>query len=204
MKLKIEKDNLSKNEKIVVWVFIILGSYLLYFLVFGYNNKKEKTESFHFENYGKEVVAEITEKNIGRFDGLRFKYVANNKVYENSSTGGMARYCEVGEYYLAMYSTKDPKISTIFMSKPIIKSKRHFIEVPGVIKKIESYKTWKGLTFEFFIGGSLQKGFQYFDNIDNFKVGEQIQIYYKKADPEISFIKSHTILKEKTATNNGS
>ncbi len=184
--MKIEKDNLTAQQKRKAYIGIAFLSIILFsFFYYAYSLKKKT----------KELLSENTELTICKKTGYStykgytdiITYSVNEKKYERELSG--RKTVEIGEFYELKYSKSEPEFCEVNYYKPKILKEENYIVKEGFI--IESYKSgkWKILNFEYSYQNKKYEREVYVTNLKDYEKGKKVEIIVNKTNPKISYLK---------------
>ncbi|MCH4895559.1 hypothetical protein E0494_02450 [Marinilabiliaceae bacterium JC040] len=190
----IQKDNLNPLEKKIVYIGIVVLFSLIFLVIRYYNNMSDLVKE-HLEKYPKNTICEVTGTWYVKLQGNVFTYKVKSKkykCYENNDP-----LFEIGEYYVLIYSKKDPEISMVDITKPVIFDINSYIEGSGKIISIYKSSTLNKVKVSYEINEEEYIRAIYVKNTDPFKVGMRCKIIINKENNKIAYISGYYIVKNK-------
>tara|TARA_R110001583_G_scaffold175120_1_gene329686 strand:+ start:1800 stop:2372 length:573 start_codon:yes stop_codon:yes gene_type:complete len=184
--MKIEKDNLSPEQKRNVYISIfILILIIIAFFVFkkqDSDNRKKLLSANTDVTYCR-VIGSSTYKTTQN----HLEYSVNGKKYETRPLS--SRKFNIGEHYKIEYSKSNPEISKVDYTSPVILDKNDYELINGVITEIFENDRLSVLSFEYYYLLKKYERNVILEKIGKLKKGEKIEIFVNKKNPKISYYK---------------
>jgi len=188
--MKIEKDNLSPEQKrnVYVLIFIFILIIIAFFTYIKQGNQyKDKLLSENTETTFCKVIGSSTYKTTQN----HLEYNVNGKKYEIRPLS--SRKFNIGEFYEIKYSKSKPEISQVDYTSPIIFDNEDYELVDGVVTKTFENDRLSVLSFGYYYLHKKYERDVILEKIGELKNGNEIEILVNKKKPKISYLKEQII-----------
>lgn len=184
--MKIEKDNLSPEQKRNVYISILIFVLIIIAFFIYKNNDNDYRDKLLIENtkttIGK-IIGSSTYKSTKNF----VEYIVNGEKFETRRLS--PRIFNIGELYETKYSEINPEISTVDYTSPIILEKNNYELINGVVIKTFENDRLSVLSFEYYYLLKKYERDVILKKIGVLKKGDEIEILVNKKEPKISYYK---------------
>jgi hypothetical protein len=181
---RVRKDNLSKGDKVFLYISSFFGALLLFFFIIYSIYKKNSLKELESENNYGVTICRVSGYGL-KFNRNIFDYMVKDKEYRCSYHNTEPLY--VGERYNGKYKLSDPDIILVDITEPVIDTIK-YSKSTCTISEIDSFHDMYLVKYHYNINGVKYIRSVYVDNKVKLHIGSIYNILYNIRYPKVSYL----------------